>query len=67
MVSVTREQARSVCARPGAEKVPVIWLLTRQSGIFDPDNDMPHALGEGAQARHDPEWGYISVQPYYRH
>ena len=43
----------------------VIWLVTRQSGIFDPDGDMPAALARVRRPGPAQSWGYISVQPYY--
>jgi len=67
MVSVTREQADRFARDPALKKVPVIWLLTRQSGVFDPDNDMPNALAKVRRPGKIESWGYISVQPYYRH
>jgi hypothetical protein len=67
MVSVTREQADRFTRDPALKKVPVIWLLTRQSGVFDPDNDMPNALAKVRRPGKIESWGYISVQPYYRH
>jgi hypothetical protein len=66
MVSVTPEQADRLARDPALGKVPVIWLLTRQSGIFDPDNDMPNALAKVRRPGRIKSWGYISVQPYYR-
>lgn len=67
MVSVTPAQADRLARDPGLSQVPVIWLLTRQSGIFDPDNDMPNALAKVRRPGRIERWGYISVQPYYRH
>lgn len=65
MVSVTPQQADRLARNPGLNKVPVIWLLTRQSGIFDPDNDMPNALAKVRKPGRVQSWGYISVRPYY--
>jgi len=47
-------------------KAPVIWLVTRQSGIFDPNDDLPAALARVRRAGPMEEWGYINVRPYYR-
>jgi uncharacterized membrane protein len=65
MVSVTPEQADWLAHDPALKKVPVIWLLTRQSGIFDPDNDMPKALAKVRRPGQIESWGYIAVQPFY--
>lgn len=65
MVSVTSQQADRLARDPGLNTVPVIWLLTRQSGIFDPDNDVPNAIAKVRRPGRVYSWGYISVQPYY--
>jgi hypothetical protein len=66
VVSVTRDQADALARNEALAKVPVIWLVTRQAGIFDPDNDMPEALANVRRPGALQEWGYITVQPYYR-
>ena len=66
MVSVTSAQADRLVRDPSLKAVPVVWLLTRQSGIFDPDNDMPKALAKVRRPGRIESWGYISVQPFYR-
>jgi mannosyltransferase len=66
MVSVTPEQARKLAEDPSLKGVRTVWLVTRQSGIFDPDNDMPNALARVRDPGKLQEWGYISVRPYYR-
>jgi hypothetical protein len=66
MVSVTPQQAAAFAGDPAVRDVRVIWLVTRQSGIFDPDNDMPKALAKVRDAGPVQEWGYIAVQPFYR-
>jgi len=66
MVSVTPEQARQLAENPALSDVKVIWLVTRQSGIFDPDDDMPKALARVRNPGQIQEWGYINVRPYYR-
>jgi uncharacterized membrane protein len=64
VVSVTREQADALVTDPALKRVPKIWLVTRQSGIFDPNNDVPKALSGVRRAGPKQEWGYITVQPY---
>jgi hypothetical protein len=65
-VSVTPEQASAFANGPASQRAPVIWLVTRQSAIFDPANDMPHALSRVRREGSMQEWGYINVTPYYR-
>jgi uncharacterized membrane protein len=65
-VSVTPEQARTFARDPEVRDVPIVWLVTRQSAIFDPANDMPAALREVRRKGPMTEWGYINVTPYYR-
>ena len=65
-VSVTPEQAAAFANEPALRATPVIWLVTRQSAIFDPANDMPHALAHVRREGAMQEWGYINVTPYYR-
>ena len=64
MVSLTPEQARKIAADPSLRRVGTIWLVTRQSGVFDPHNDLPEALALVRQHGRAQEWGYISVQPF---
>jgi hypothetical protein len=64
--SLTRQQAQQVAADPSLRRIPTIWLLTRQSLIFDPDNDLPDALGRVRRAGKPQRWGYIAVQPFTR-
>jgi mannosyltransferase len=65
-VSLTPAQAATFANDPAIRGVPVIWLVTRQSGIFDPDNDVPAALQRVRKAGPIEEWGYISATPYRR-
>ena len=65
VVSVTHEQAEAIATNPAYRSVPTIWLVTRQAGIFDPNNDMPQALSHTRRAGPKQQWGYITVQPYY--
>jgi hypothetical protein len=66
VVSVTAEQADALVRNPALKDVPVIWLVSRQAGIFDPDNDMPRALTRVRTPGTLTQWGYITAQPYYR-
>jgi hypothetical protein len=65
VVSVTPEQATKLATDPALKPVPVIWLVTRQSGIFDPNDDVPAALARERRPGKLQEWGYINVRPYY--
>jgi len=65
-VSLTPDQARTFARDPGIRDVPVVWLVTRQSGIFDPAKDVPAALKDVRREGAMTEWGYINVTPYYR-
>jgi hypothetical protein len=64
VVSVTRDQAARITGDPTLRRVPTVWLVTRQSPIFDPDGDMPRALSRVRKPDPAQEWGYIAVQPY---
>lgn len=66
VVSLTPEQADSLARDRALSDVPVVWLVGRQAGIFDPDNDLPNALARTRRAGAAQDWGYISVRPYYR-
>jgi mannosyltransferase len=65
VVSVTPEQADALASDPSIRKVPVVWLVTRQSDIFDPRSDLPRALARARRAGQAEQWGYIEVRPYY--
>jgi len=65
VVSVTPQQATALASDPALRRVPVIWLVTRQSDIFDPQRDMPKALARVRRAGAARDWGYIEVRPYY--
>ena len=65
-VSLTPQQATTFANDPKLKDVPVIWLVTRQSGIFDPKDDMPKALAKVRRPGELTEWGYINARPYYR-
>jgi hypothetical protein len=66
VVSVTAAQARAIAEAPVLHHVPTIWLVTRQSGVFDPKADVPGALARVRRPGRTVEWGYIDVRPYYR-
>lgn len=65
-VSLTPAQAAGFASDPRVADVPVIWLVTRQSFVFDPKNDVPAALARVRRPGSMIEWGYINVRPYYR-
>jgi len=65
-VSLTPQQAATFANDSKLKDVPVIWLVTRQSGIFDPNDDMPKALARVRRPGELAEWGYINARPYYR-
>jgi len=64
VVSLTRQRAYAVARDPALAGVPTIWLVTRQSPIFDPDGDLPSALGTVRTAGDQKSWDEITVQPY---
>jgi uncharacterized membrane protein len=66
VVSVTAAQARVIAEDPSLREVPTIWLVTRQSGVFDPKHELPDALTGVRSPGAKMEWGYIDVRPYYR-
>ena len=66
VVSVTADQAKALARDHALAEVPVVWLVTRQAGIFDPDNDMPKALADVRRPGPVQQWGYVAVQPFYR-
>jgi hypothetical protein len=66
VVSLTEAQARAIAEDPRIRDVPTIWLVTRQSGVFDPKHDLPDALARVRRPGATVEWGYIDIRPYYR-
>jgi len=66
VVSVTAGQAASIVRDPSARAAPTVWLVTRQSGLFDPAGDMPRALAGSRRAGRAQNWDYIQVTPYAR-
>lgn len=66
VVSVTAAQAGLLVRDRTIDRARTVWLVTRQSGVFDPSNDMPAALARTRRAAPTQKWGYINVTPYYR-
>ena len=66
VVSLTAEQARQFATDRTISGVPVIWLVTRQSELFDPKAELPAALAQVRRPGPPTRWGYIGVQPFYR-
>lgn len=64
VVSVTPNQAQALATDPAVRGVPTIWLVTRQSALFDPAGDLTNALARVRTPGPVAEWGYISVRPY---
>jgi hypothetical protein len=67
VVSLTHEQAQAIAGNPQFAHVPTIWLVTRQSALFDPQDEFPKALARARRAGPLQHWGYINVQPFYAH
>lgn len=65
VVSLTAAQAEQFATDPTLRAVPVIWLVTRQSNLFDPRNEVPGALARVRRGGPVTRWGYIAVQPFY--
>lgn len=66
VVSLTPRQAAQFAGDQSIAGVPVVWLVTRQSAIFDPAGDVPAALTKVRRPGRMQQWGYIAVRPYYR-
>jgi uncharacterized membrane protein len=66
VVSLTRRQANELAHSPDARYQRTIWLVTRQSGVFDPAGDLAAALEHVRHPGKEREWGYIAVRPYYK-
>ena len=66
VVSLTARQAQSLATKSEKASLGTIWLVTRQSAIFDPKSDLPSALAKARRPGRLQEWGYINVRPYYR-
>jgi len=61
VVSLTPPQATQIAHSGQGGR---IWLVTRQSDLFDPKNELPNALAEVRRPGRLQQWGYITVQPY---
>ena len=66
VVSLTREGANALAARPDVQRIPTIWLLESQPEFADPHSDVPHALERTRRAGAVQHWGYITVQSFTR-
>jgi len=66
VVSLTQAQATRIARDPATRDIPTIWLVTRQSGLFDPSNDLPRALASVRRPGRTQRWDYIVVQPFTR-
>ena len=64
VVSVTRAQAVRIAGDPRFRRIRVIWLVTRQSDLFDPNRDLAKALARVRQPGAIHSWGYIDIRPY---
>ena len=64
VVSLTREGADELAARPDVQRIPTIWLVESQPKFADPQADVPHALERSRRAGAVQHWGYITVQPF---
>lgn len=62
--SLTPRQAQQLADSSAAQRVGTVWLVTRQSDVFDPHDDLPHALIRTRRAGKVRHWGYIVVQPF---
>ena len=66
VVSLTHGQAQAIAADPRARRIRTIWLVTRQSGLFDPQSELPRALAKVRHPGRPQAWDYIVVQPFTR-
>ena len=65
VVSLTRAETLALANERSSQHVRTVWLVTRQSTLFDPANDMPTALANVRREGSTRKWGYIEVTPYY--
>lgn len=66
VVSLTARQAQTFAAASIQRPTGTIWLVSRQSQLFDPHNDVPTALAKVRRPGGLVQWSYIGVRPYYR-
>jgi uncharacterized membrane protein len=64
VVSLTHGQAQAIAADTRARRIQTIWLVTRQSGLFDPQSELPGALAKLRRPGRSQAWDYIVVQPF---
>jgi len=64
VVSLTHEQAETIAADPALAHVPTIWVVSRQSLLFDPQSELPRALARVRRPGVLQQWDYITVQPF---
>ncbi len=64
VVSLTHEQAQVLASNPAHRRLRTIWLVTRQSALFDPKQELPAALSRVRRPGKMRSWGYINVQPF---
>ena len=64
VVSLKHDQAEEIVADPRARRIRTIWLVTRQSGLFDPQSELPRALAKVRHPGRAQAWDYIVVQPF---
>lgn len=64
VVSVTHDQAQAIARGDMTRNPRTIWLVTRQSAVFDPQNEVPRALADVRRPGRVRSWGYINVQPF---
>jgi uncharacterized membrane protein len=66
VVSLTARQADAIANERSLREVQTVWLVTRQSGVFDPAGDLPRALLQQRTPGVEHQWEAISVRPYAR-
>ena len=64
VVSVTRDQALAIARSPASARPRTVWVVTRQSIVFDPQGELPRALADVRRAGTVRRWGHIEVQPF---
>jgi hypothetical protein len=64
VVSLTHDQALAIETDPKFRPIRTIWLVGRQSALFDPQYELPRALGQVRHPGRMQKWDYITVQPF---
>ena len=67
VVSLTHDQAQAIARDPKYRPIKTIWLIGRQSALFDPQFELPRALRQVRKPGRMEKWDYINVQPFYAH